>query len=208
MAVMQQPARTGEGTYEESIEESEGWKLVRRYLKAQKMMVDGTFKVKGTIKKFIFDNGGYFETEFTDKATGKVSKRSSVKVVAAITDPRFGQPGILELPPKGVGVSFFDGKRGSQPRSPIRGGLYSIHLAVTHQEPPQELVKGGPWDNEPYEGQPLLLNLVYKGTVEEDSPYHGKRANMTLFINGFERDPDSPNYVSDLDDDDSEDVEI
>lgn len=211
MALMTPPkvGTGGGGTYEESIEEQDGWKLVRRHIRDSRVPVDGTFKVKGVIKKFITAEDGtiFFVSERKDERSGQAKMWVAVKVVAALTDQRFvpaNSPG-LELPPKTVGASFFDGYTSKdKPRSPLRGGMYNVHLAVTHHEPDKDQVRYGAFDPDDYIGKPILLDVVYKGKVEEDSPYYGRRGNLTLFVNGFERDPDSPNFVSDLDDDDEE----
>ena len=47
----------------------------------------------------------------------------------------------------------------------------------------------GPWDTDDYEGKPIMLNIKYVGKTPEDSAYYGKRANLVVFLDAFERDP-------------------
>lgn len=209
----QADAGVGGGTYEETNEQRQGWKnLVLNYMAnlSPRPLPDTTFLIKGCIYQFQFDNGGYFTEEVTNDK-GEKRKRAYTKAICCITDPSIITGPIeddkyrLEFPPKKITASFFDGwtKKG---RSDIRGGMYTVHFAVTHEEPPEALVKGtGSWDTETYERMPVLLRIRYKGKTDEQSPYASRRARRTFFVDGFERDPDHiPAHLaedtSDLDD--------
>jgi hypothetical protein len=198
---------TGGGTYQETTEQKEAWKKLRSYMRSLNLGVGDTFTVKGTIAKMLLDGGEDNPRYFTKKQVkddGSEYDWPFVKVLAAITDPAFGKPGTLDFPAKNVGASFFDGvtKKG---RSPNRGGMYNLHVAVTGAEPSQALKDGkGNWDTEDYENKPILLRLVYQGKEEEGSAYADRRLGMKLFIAGFEKDRDVHRASSDLDDDDDD----
>jgi hypothetical protein len=169
--------------------------------------VGDTFTVKGTVAKVLLDGTADHPRYFTKpqvKDDGSTYDWPYVKVMAAITDPAFGRPGVLDFPAKNVGASFFDGvtKKG---RSPNRGGMYNLHVAVTGEEPGDDLKAGrGDWDTEDYENRPILLRLVYQGKEEEGSAYADRRLGMKLFIAGFEKDRDVHRASSDLDDEDDD----
>jgi hypothetical protein len=197
----------GGGSYTETAEQKEAWKKLRAYMRSLNLGVGDTFTVKGTIAKVLLDgtedNPRYF-TKKQVKDDGTEYDWPFVKVMAAITDPAFGTPGTLDFPAKNVGASFFDGvtKKG---RSPNRGGMYNLHVAVTGEEPGEALKAGkGDWDTEDYENKPLLLRLVYQGKEEEGSAYADRRLGMKLFIAGFEKDRDVHRASSDLDDEDDD----
>ena len=204
MALMAPPktANAGGGTYEESEEEKAAWKQVRQFVRDQRIAVDGRFKVKGYISKFIENDGSiFYVTERTDDKTGKAKDWVAVKVLVTINDPRFGEYAVKEgltLPPKTIGASFFDGDVGKKEKLPTRGGMYHVHRAIFHAEPPKTLVKSGAFDPDLYVNEPLLVEVIFKGAVEKDSQYFGRRGNLTLFVQGFDLDPDSPRYVSPL----------
>jgi hypothetical protein len=197
----------GGGSYTETPEQKEAWRKLRTYMRSLNLGVGDTFAVKGTIAKVLLDgtedNPRYF-TKPQVKDDGSTYDWPYVKVMAAITDPAFGRPGVLDFPAKNVGASFFDGvtKKG---RSPNRGGMYNLHVAVTGEEPGEALKAGrGDWDTEDYENKPLLLRLVYQGKEEEGSAYADRRLGMKLFIAGFEKDRDVHRASSDLDDEDDD----
>jgi hypothetical protein len=182
----------GRGKFEESAAEKEAWFALRQYIRAEDIKPGETFQLAGTIAKFLFDgtpeNPRYFvKKQVTDK--GEEKDWSYVKVLCAVTDPRFGKPGTLTFPPKNVGASFFDGHMGdNKPRSPLRGGMYNIHFAVTGQEPPQVLIDGeGDWETDWYENKPVMLTLQFVGYTPEDSRYAGTKADLAVFVNGFAR---------------------
>jgi hypothetical protein len=182
----------GRGKFEESAAEKESWFALRQYIRAEDIKPGETFQLAGTIAKFLFDgtpeNPRYFvKKQVTDK--GEEKDWSYVKVLCAVTDPRFGKPGTLTFPPKNVGSSFFDGHMGdNKPRSPLRGGMYNIHFAVTGQEPPQVLIDGeGDWETDWYENKPVMLVLKFEGYTPEDSRYAGTKADLAVFVNGFAR---------------------
>jgi hypothetical protein len=182
----------GRGKFEESAAEKEAWFALRQYIRAEDIKPGETFQLAGTIAKFLFDgtpeNPRYFvKKQVTDK--GEEKDWSYVKVLCAVTDPRFGKPGTLTFPPKNVGSSFFDGHMGdNKPRSPLRGGMYNIHFAVTGQEPPQVLIDGeGDWETDWYENKPVMLTLQFVGYTPEDSRYAGTKADLAVFVNGFAR---------------------
>jgi hypothetical protein len=182
----------GRGKFEESAAEKESWFALRQYIRAEDIKPGETFQLAGTIAKFLFDgtpeNPRYFvKKQVTDK--GEEKDWSYVKVLCAVTDPRFGKPGTLTFPPKNVGSSFFDGHMGdNKPRSPLRGGMYNIHFAVTGQEPPQVLIDGeGDWETDWYENKPVMLTLKFVGYTPEDSRYAGTKADLAVFVNGFAR---------------------
>lgn len=197
------PRSVSAGNYEETENEIAAWKELRRYIRDNDILPDSTFVLRGQIQKFLFDNGAYFSEKRGDE--GKQKDWYYVKVVTQITDDRLGthgRSGILTLPPKKVGVSFFDGRLKDKPRTPIRGGMFNIHYAVTHEEPSQAMVRdNGPWDTDDYEGRPIMLKIKYVGKCEEGSAYYGKRANLVLFLDGFERDPKMARRTDDDDDD-------
>lgn len=201
----QQP-RTGGMTYVETPAQVAAWKLLRSYMREQGISAGDTFTVQGTIAKILLDGPDSAPRYFTKKVTddkGVEKDWPFVKVLAAITDPRFGAPGTLDFPAKNVGASYFDGvtKRG---RSPNRGGMYNLHVAVTGQEPSQALKDGkGDWDTEDYENKPILLRLEYQGKEEPDSAYADRRLGMKIFIAGFEKDR-SVHRATDLDDDEED----
>jgi hypothetical protein len=202
----QQP-NTGGGTYQETPEQKEAWKKLRAYMRSLNLGVGDTFTVKGTVAKVLLDGTADHPRYFTKpqvKDDGSTYDWPYVKVMAAITDPAFGRPGVLDFPAKNVGASFFDGvtKKG---RSPNRGGMYNLHVAVTGEEPGDDLKAGrGDWDTEDYENRPILLRLVYQGKEEEGSAYADRRLGMKLFIAGFEKDRDVHRASSDLDDEDDD----
>jgi hypothetical protein len=202
----QQP-NTGGGTYQETPEQKEAWKKLRAYMRSLNLGVGDTFTVKGTVAKVLLDGTADHPRYFTKpqvKDDGSTYDWPFVKVMAAITDPAFGRPGVLDFPAKNVGASFFDGvtKKG---RSPNRGGMYNLHVAVTGEEPGDDLKAGrGDWDTEDYENRPILLRLVYQGKEEEGSAYADRRLGMKLFIAGFEKDRDVHRASSDLDDEDDD----
>lgn len=204
------PRSATAGNYEESENESLAWRALRTYIRSgmdEPVLEGDTFKLRGQIQKFIFDtDGNYFVEKRGDE--GKQKDWYFVKVVAQITDDRLGthgRTGLLTLPPKKVGVSFFDGRMKDKPRTPIRGGMFNIHYAVTHQEPPASMVRdNGPWDTDDYEGKPIMLNIKYVGKTPEDSAYYGKRANLVVFLDAFERDP----KMAKRDDDDDDDAPV
>lgn len=207
MAKLNQKANPGGGGgFTESEEARLAYRKLKRWMRDNNITREGTFVLKGKIVKFLLNNGGYF----TEKRTGNDGIEKDwpyVKVVTAVIDPQFGAPGLIELPPKKLGASFYDGRMSDGKRSPLRGGMYNVHLAATGQEPPQELVNGeGDWDTDDYVGKPLNLRIVYMGPVEETSKYYGNRGNMTLFMNGIEIDRDIHKPQADaslaLDDDD------
>jgi hypothetical protein len=119
---------TGGSAYQETSEQKEAWKKLRAYMRSLNLGVGDTFTVKGTIAKVLLDgsedNPRYF-TKKQVKDDGSEYDWPFVKVMAAITDPAFGRPGVLDFPAKNVGASFFDGvtKKG---RSPNRGGMYNL----------------------------------------------------------------------------------
>jgi hypothetical protein len=197
----------GGGTYQETAEQRDAWRKLRTYMRSLNLGVGDTFTVKGTIAKVLLDGTADHPRYFTKpqvKDDGSTYDWPYVKVMAAITDPQFGTPGTLDFPAKNVGASFFDGvtKKG---RSPNRGGLYNLHVAVTGEEPSQALKDGkGDWDTEDYENKPLLLRLVYQGKEEEGSAYADRRLGMKIFIAGFEKDRDLHRASSDLDDEDDD----
>jgi hypothetical protein len=199
-----QPSAGG-SSYQETPEQREAWKKLRAYMRSLNLGVGDTFTVKGTIAKILLDGSEDNPRYFTKKQVKDDQTEYDwpfVKVMAAITDPAFGKPGTLDFPAKNVGASFFDGvtKKG---RSPNRGGMYNLHVAVTGEEPSQALKDGkGDWDTEDYENKPILLRLVYQGKEEEGSPYADRRLGMKLFIAGFEKDRDVHRASSDLDDED------
>jgi hypothetical protein len=202
----QQP-NTGGGTYQETPEQKEAWRKLRAYMRSLNLGVGDTFTVKGTVAKVLLDGTADHPRYFTKpqvKDDGSTYDWPYVKVMAAITDPAFGRPGVLDFPAKNVGASFFDGvtKKG---RSPNRGGMYNLHVAVTGEEPGDDLKAGrGDWDTEDYENRPILLRLVYQGKEEEGSAYADRRLGMKLFIAGFEKDRDVHRASSDLDDEDDD----
>lgn len=200
----QQPGTSG-STYTETPEQKEAWRKLRAYMRSLNLAVGDTFTVKGTIAKILLDGTADNPRYFTKKQTkddGSEYDWPFIKVMAAITDPQFGKPGTLDFPAKNVGASFFDGvtKKG---RSPNRGGMYNLHVAVTGEEPSEALkANTGSWDTEDYENKPILLRLVYQGKEEEGSAYADRRLGMKIFIAGFEKDRDVHRAASDLDDDD------
>jgi len=206
MAKIGQQGQPGGGgsAYQETPEQKEAWRKLRSYMRSLNLGVGDTFTVKGTVAKVLLDGTDDAPRYFTKKQTkddGSEYDWPFVKVMAAITDPQFGKPGTLDFPAKNVGASFFDGitKKG---RSPNRGGMYNLHVAVTGEEPGEALKAGhGDWDTEDYENKPLLLRLVYQGKEEEGSAYADRRLGMRLFIAGFEKDRDVHRASSDLDDD-------
>jgi hypothetical protein len=188
-----QPGGGGSGTYEESIEEREGWKKLREYIRKEGIVAGDTFTVKGAIGKIRLDgidSAPRYYTKLVKNDKGEEKDWPFVKVYTSITDPRFGRPGLLSPPVKNVGASFFDGKT-RQGRSPNRGGMYNIHVAATAEEPSQALKDGqGDWDTDDYENKPLLLRLEYQGKEDPDSQYADRRAGMRIFVAGFEKDRD------------------
>ena len=199
--VQQQHQQGGGQGYVESPAQKQGWRDLRSYMGSlsPKLMKGGTFTVKGFISEFILNNGGYFSQD-VEKDDGTPSKWQYIKAVCTIRDERVSDVD-LPLPPKNVGANFFDGwtKKG---RSNLRGGMYWVHLAVTHQEPPEALVKGvGRWRTDDYEGEqhPILIRIKWEGLEQEDSQYFGRRANLRIFVDGFERDPDHAPYDPDND---------
>jgi hypothetical protein len=201
-----QPSAGG-SAYQETPEQKEAWRKLRTYMRSLNLGVGDTFTVKGTIAKILLDGTEDNPRYFTKKQVKDDQTEYDwpfVKVLAAITDPAFGKPGTLDFPAKNVGASFFDGvtKKG---RSPNRGGMYNLHVAVTGEEPGEALKAGhGSWDTEDYENKPLLLRLVYQGKEEEGSAYADRRLGMRLFIAGFEKDRDVHRASADLDDEDDD----
>lgn len=198
--------RTGGSAYAETPAQVAAWKQLRSYMREQGISAGDTFTVPGTIAKIVLDgtpeNPRYFTKPVKDNQ-GNDKDWPFVKVYAAITDPRFGAPGTLDFPAKNVGASFFDGVT-KQGRSPNRGGMYNLHVAVTGQEPSQALKDGkGDWDTEDYENKPILLRLEYQGKEDPDSQYADRRLGMKIFIAGFEKDR-SVHRSTDLDDEDDD----
>lgn len=194
--------QTGGGnfTYEETPAQRRGWQNVRAFIEDHEpeLIKDDTFTLKGRIKKMLLDEkdgvANYFYKDVT--RDGKKVEWPYVKVVAHITDERVcvrNTP--LELPVKDVGANFFDGYGRDGKRSLLRGGMYWVHLGVTHQEPPKELVDGtGTWETEDYEDQDVLLVITYAGDTEDDR-YADRRDGLALWLGGpkgiVERDPEA-----------------
>lgn len=197
--------RTGGTAYVETPEQKEAWRKLRSYMRELNLAAGDTFTVKGTIAKMLLDGTDESPRYFTKKVTDNKGEEKDwpfVKALCAITDPRFGKSGTLDFPAKNVGASFFDGVT-SRGKSPNRGGMYNLHVAVTGQEPAQALKDGkGDWDTEDYENKPLLLRLEYQGKEEADSQYADRRLGMKIFIAGFEKDRDVHRAAADLDDED------
>lgn len=185
--------RTGGLAYTETPEQKEAWRLVRAHIRTEGLDVGDTFTVKGTIAKMLLDGTAESPRYFTKKVTDNKGEEKDwpfVKVLCAITDPRFGTPGLLDFPLKNVGASFFDGVT-KQGRSPNRGGMFNLHVAVTGQEPAQELKDGtGSWDTGDYENRPILLRLEFQGKEEAGGQYADRRLGMKIFVAGFEKDRD------------------
>lgn len=190
----QQQPSSGGGLRAESPEEKAGWRLLRAWLREQGVAPGETFTVRGTITKIILDGQADAPRYWSKKQRNDKGEEKDwyfVKAATAITDPHFGKPGLLSFPHKNVGAAFFDGRNHDGSRSNLRGGMYNVHLACTGQEPGEKLVAGnGDWNTEDYENRPLLLRIAFEGLVEEGSRYVGTKADLTLFVNGFEKDPD------------------
>lgn len=204
------PRSATQGSHEETDEEIAAWKTLKKWMRGDEnrdeILEGQTFKLRGQIQKFIFDEGDrWFVEERVDQKTKKKKDWYFCKVVVQITDSRLGthgRTGVLTLPPKKVGASFFDGYVKNASRLTSRGGMYNVHYAVTHAEPSPEMVKNnGPWTTDDYEAKPIMLDIIYLGKTEEDSAYYGQRANLQLFLNGFERDPKVAKRADDDDDD-------
>jgi hypothetical protein len=192
-----QPQTGGGGaSYEETPAQRRGWRNVRQYIEdyQPRVLVDDTFKIKGIIKKIMLDGGDDNPKYFVKDVNrdGEKKQWSYVKVVALITEPDVvvnGAP--LELPIKDVGANFFDGRSRDGTRGTARGGMYTVHLAVNHEEPSKDLIDGrGSWDTSDYEGKPVLLVVKYAGDTEDDR-YADRRDGMALWLQGFERDPEA-----------------
>lgn len=190
----------GGGNFEETDDQKRGWARVKRHIETRKprVLVGNVFTVKGVVSKIILNNGGYFNEP--TNYNGKEGTRNYTKMVARITDERLvvnGAP--LEFPVKKVGASFFDGwtyQDGKRVRGTARGKMWELHVAVYQEEPPAELVNDeGSWETGDYTDRPVLLQIKYDGPTTDDR-YKDQRAGMTLWLQGFEADPDvePPSY--------------
>lgn len=188
----QDPAAQG-GTYVETPEQKEQWKRLRMLIASESILEDTTFTLQGRIDKVLLAEGNrYFREDRKDAKTGEVKGWFHVKAIASITDPRvIGEGEPLQLAPKKVGASFFNGQNRDGSRSPFRGGMYSLHLATTHTEPSEALMQQkASWDTTDYEDKPVLLEMIYLGReTDEDSRYYGTKANLRVFLQGFLRNP-------------------
>jgi hypothetical protein len=195
----------GGENYEETPAQKKGWENVDDFIATHRprVLVDDTFRIKGRIKRVLLDEkdgaARYFTKDVKRKneKTGEMEVKpwAFVKVVATITDPDVvvrGAP--LELPVKDIGASFFDGwttRDGKRSRGITRGGMFNLHLGVTHEEPGEDLVEGiGSWETEDYEDKDVLLVVKYAGRTE-DERYKDRRAGLALWLQGFERDPEA-----------------
>lgn len=196
------------GGFTETPEEKVAWRNMRKLIKAERVMEQDTFRVKGHVAKILLAEGNkYFSEDRKDPKSGEIKKWYFVKVVPVITDPRVvgdGKP--LKLMEKKVGISFFNGVNRDGTRSTFLGGMYSLHKAATHAEPSQGLIdQKEAWDTDDYCDKPLLLEMIYLGLEEEGSKYHGTKANLKCFLQGFARDPDFAPGMPDLEDDEDDD---
>lgn len=183
---------------EETPQERALWRAFRQYVKEINPRKDTTFEVQGYVKSLTGDPENPGMPKFME-GKGEIKARYVLDAICVTTDPRF--PG-LEFK-KTLGFSFFNGmlRGGGTGR---KGGMYTLHYAVTGEEPSQALQSGkGEFDpEEDYTGEkhPIMLRLIYRGKVEEDSEYYGRRGNLTIFLDGFE--PMDDKVASDFDDDD------
>ena len=190
-----QAPETRGGNYVETPEIKGQWRRLRKLLRDEKVLPEGTISVKGYLQKVLLDKDGkYFAEPTKDRKTGEDKTWFHVKVVPVITDPRIVAAGEkpLVLLTKKVGASFFDGRNRDGSRSPIRGGMYDVHYAALLAEPSEGLVRGREaWDTDDYVGPEhgLLIELLFRGMEEEGSQYYGTKANLKIFVNGFKVDP-------------------
>ncbi len=195
----QKHANTGGGfQYTETRDQQLGWANVREYIENHekhghaRVLKNDTFFLKGVIREILLDNGGYFYEKQPRTRQGETVEIDwpHVKVVGRITDPRVvvnGAP--LELIPKKVGASFYDGRTRDGGTGTARGGLFHVHLACYHDMPPDSLVEETiPWETGWYEWHPVLLEIKYGGEAEQK--YANQRNGLTLWLQGFSRDPD------------------
>lgn len=178
--------------YEESPEEKNKWKAFRQFVRKETNGIeDKKFTVAGYIKSLTGDPENPDQPRINIPKEGSGFKpRAVLDAIVASTDPRF--PG-LEWK-KAVGFSFFDGKLKNGTTSPNKGGMYGIHNAVTGNPPSQALINGkgefDPTDDYCGADKPVMLRLIFKGQVEEEGQYYGRRGNLTVFLDGFEPHPD------------------
>jgi hypothetical protein len=190
---------TGGFTYSETPNQRKSWERLEDFIQEMrpKVIPGDTFTLRGHISKFVLNGNAYFTKKVTrDTAEGKKEVDwPYVRVVARITDERIvvGDGTVLELPIKDVGANFFDGRdRKKGTRGTARGGMFHVHLAVTHEEPDEALVNNtGSWETDDYAGpdHPILLRVKFDGYTDNEA-YAKQRCGMTLWLAGFERDPD------------------
>lgn len=189
---------TGGFTYSETPNQRESWGRLEDFIQEMrpKVIPGDTFTLRGHISKFVLNGNAYFTKKVTrDTAEGKKEVDwPYVRVVARITDERIvvGEGTVLELPIKDVGANFFDGRARDGKRGTARGGMFHVHLAVTHEEPGEALVNNtGSWETDDYQGpdHPILLRVKFDGYTDNEQ-YAKQRCGMTLWLAGFERDPD------------------
>ena len=184
------------GNYTETPEIKGQWRRLRKLIRDQRLLPEQTIAVKGYIQKVLLDKDGKYFAEMTkDRRTGEDKMWFHVKVVPVITDPRIVAEGEkpLVLLSKKVGASFFDGRNRDGSRSPVRGGMYDVHYATMLAEPTEGLVRGREaWDTDDYVGpdKSVLIVLLFRGMEEEGSQYYGTKANLKVFVQGFQADPD------------------
>jgi hypothetical protein len=195
-------AQNGQGGREEAPEEKQKWAAFRKFVATQRPREGGTFTIPGHIVSMAGDPDDPSKPKMRPGRPGTADKpKPGLDVIVRSDHPDF--PG-LEWK-KFVTLSFFDGHMRDGTMSPFRGGMYGVHYAVTGKQPAQDLVKGsGAFDTDDYIDRPVLLRLIYKGKVEEGSQWYGRRANLTVFLDGFE--PLAENLGEWDEDTDGEDV--
>ena len=199
----EQPRGTSTSSYSETYEQKQGWGKLADWIEQQcdeGLLIQGdTFKVKGYVAEMNLDNGKFFTKtiKVKNRQTGAEEEKQTTHTqsIAVIDDRRFTPEGtLLPLPPKQLGTSFFDGRMRDGSRGIARGAMYHLHLAVTFQEPPADLVNNrGGWDTDDYTGpnHPVLLLVDFAGWEQEGSQYYNSRAGLKVFLNRFERDPEA-----------------